>query len=373
MLKPNAETPRNVVHVIRSLPVGGVETLLQRVLPQLPRDRYVPRLCVLQGLGIIGEELKATGFPVDFVPVTKRTHPVGLLRLARYFRRVKADIVHTHMYSTSVTGTIAATLGFKRIPVITHNHAASEINTTARAKMEARLDRWRNLALTVSNASRSELLRMVPSINPDRIRVLHNTAGTLPRDIDPQAMRKKLGIPAENIVFGIVARISQEKCIPLLIKCFADVLATTPNANLIIVGGGGALDECRQLAAQLQIEKSVCFAGEQLRVQDYYSIFNVFCLPSVREAFGLVLVEAMQFGVPIVATAVGGIVEVVRDNVDGILVEPNNQPALANAMLTMAQDANLRTTMGHAARERANEFSPEKYIEELCDIYDSLF
>lgn len=363
---------QTVIHVVRSLPVGGVESMLARTLPLFPTERYAPRVVCLESRGAFAQPLTDAGVPVDFVSVPKRTHPLGLLRLARYFHKMNPRIIHTHMFSCNVTGTIAARMYRANIPVVCHVHMVSEWESKSRRRTEAFLDPWRRKYIAVSHDCRAEMLKLIPGISQDKVSVVFNSAGDIPKDADRAAMRSSLGIAPDEFVFGMVARMSREKCPQDLIRSFAIVHAQLPKTRLVIVGDGPELASCIRLADTLNVAQHVHFAGNQFRVQDYYALFDCFCLTSCVEAFGLVLVEAMQFELPIAATLAGGIPEVARDGREALLVPPCRPEAMSEAMLKIAQDESLRTILRNNGIRRAGDFSSRKFTSDLCDLYDSL-
>lgn len=182
----------------------------------------------------------------------------------------------------------------------------------------------------------------------------------------PAEARARLGLPAEGGLVGIAARLQRWKGVHVLIEALPHALQEHPDLHCVVVGGVHDLEpgyesELRRTVTALGLEKRVTFAGRQSDVPLWLQAMDVVVNASAYEPFGLTIVEAMALGKPVVATAAGGPLEIVRDSVDGLLVPPGDARALASAISRPLADRELATRLGKAARERAAEFSSRRY------------
>jgi glycosyltransferase involved in cell wall biosynthesis len=169
--------------------------------------------------------------------------------------------------------------------------------------------------------------------------------------------------PAERPVIGVVSRLSGEKNIELAVRSFARVLKTVPEASLSIFGEGRLRGDLERLAEKLGVADRVVFRGYVEDKASLYGGLRVLAVPSLRESFGIAALEAMGCGVPVVATSVGGLPEVVADGETGIIVPDGDEAAFAEALCKLLTDRDLAERLGAAGRERAaRQFNIQKTV-----------
>lgn len=253
-------------------------------------------------------------------------------------------------------------------------------------RFETGLERWRlafPAALEGRNARRADAV-IVPSrysrgvairhygLDPGRVRVV-------PEGIDPSAWERPVpaGDGAERSggppTVLSVARQYPRKNTGTLLRAFRRVRETCPGARLRVVGGGPELPRLRRLARRLGLGAGVRFLGElpgRGDVRREYFAADVFCLPTLQEGFGIVFLEAMAAGLPIVASSAGAVPEVVPDGRAGFLVDPRNPRALAEALLRLIGDDRLRARMGAAGRRRARRFAWPRVARSFLQALD---
>jgi glycosyltransferase involved in cell wall biosynthesis len=193
------------------------------------------------------------------------------------------------------------------------------------------------------------------------------------RDVDKTQLKTSLGIPQGHLVVGNVAHIRPEKGQGYLIEAAARVLQQHPGTTFVIVGRpkeGESLQVLVSRATELGIRDHIIFAGSQEDAVRFMSIFDVFVLSSLYEGLPIALLEAMSAGVPPVATAVGGVPEVVRDGVDGFLVEPKKPEMLAQKIGDLLGTPKLRQAMSREAAKRVRgRFSIQAMVEAVKEVY----
>lgn len=185
-----------------------------------------------------------------------------------------------------------------------------------------------------------------------------------------QELARKLGlVPGEHIIFGIVARLSEEKGHNYLVEAFGRVQQRHPNARLVVVGDGPLLADVQAQVKAAGLDASVLFTGMQRNVPDYLSLFDVFVLSSTRESFPLAAREAMAAGKAVIAPRIGGCPEVVADGETGFLFESRNVEDLAGCMLRIVEGGAYRG-FGERARARVERlFSQRQWVEGDERIY----
>ena len=208
----------------------------------------------------------------------------------------------------------------------------------------------------------------------DKIVVIPNGINVKDFDIgySKEECRKKLSLPLNDEIILFLGKISLHKGPDVLIKAMPKIIKEVPDAKLVLVGSGGMREELEMLSKKLSIEKNVKFAGfvgDTFEKALYYKAADVFVFPSFMEIFGIVNLEAMCCGIPIVASKVGGIPEVVKDGENGLLVPPRDPEALADAIIYLLENEAVRDRMGKNGRERVKGYSWGRIAEETEKVY----
>ncbi len=192
-------------------------------------------------------------------------------------------------------------------------------------------------------------------------------------------VRSELGVAPEALIVGLVGRIHPWKGQEVLIEAAARVLEACPNTHFLLVGDivrpeqRAHLDALRMLAQQLNIARQVQFVGTRSDIPDIMQLLDICVVPSLREPYGLVAIEAQAAGTPVIASNVGGLREIVQDGVSGCLVPPGDSIQLANAIVMYLRDANLRSEVGMQGRKRANkEFSYPTMVSQTEALYEQM-
>jgi len=242
-----------------------------------------------------------------------------------------------------------------------------------RATLKRYLDeRWRFVA--VSNPVKDYLLDLKCGFNDGNVRVIKNAI-----DIDKAVAgllskaeaRSRLGLNSTDYVFGTIGRLVKVKGQTYLLKAFSETLQRLPHAKLVIIGDGGLSDELNKEVDQLGLSGKVLMAGHIESAYQLMSAFDVFVLPSLEEGFGLVLLEAMVAKLPVIASQVGGVPDVVGESL-GTLVEPADVTALAEAMITTSELSEVqRNAEGERMFQRLlNEYSTADYKQAYRALID---
>lgn len=335
---------------------GGERHLLEVVRAAHDAGMRVHVLCVPGSpLAVAAREL---GAAVVETPMGAAGALAAARRVRAYCARHGADILHTTGFLTNIVGRLAVRGDRPRLVTTVHvdpgGPRAAGGGAVAQALREAvdRLARSRvALVLPVSEAVAAALLAR--GYDASRMRVILN-------GVDPEAVAAAAAAPPptlpENVpLAGVVARLEPVKAVDVFLRAAALVAARIPDARFAVAGDGPLRCGLESLAASLGLAGRVAFLGWVEPVEPLLARLDVCVLPSRSEGLPVVLLEAMALGVPVVASAVGGVPEVVEDGVTGALVPPGDAGALAVAIERFLSDAGARAAAGGAARDRVGE------------------
>lgn len=327
-----------VIFVLHSHKAGGAERHLLQLMQGLASKGVE---CIYAGplQGWLGEQLQMNGFRCEQISFTGFFDLGSLIKLVRLIRREKADLVHGHLTRGAYYAGWAAR--FAGVPNVATAHSTNAGKWFGRATR----------IIAVSDA----VARFLVSCGyaPQKIRTVHHGVpdyAALPRT-PRDAMRSELGLD-EAPALVMVARFMRAKGQDIALRA----LATLADRRWTLVLAG-SLDtsfakEVLALADELGITQRIRFIGHRDDVNNIYGCTDMLLAPSRREALSLTLLEAAAFGLPIVASDVGGIGEAVADGETGLLVPPENPSALAQAIATLLDNADLRVRMGRSGRQR---------------------
>jgi glycosyltransferase involved in cell wall biosynthesis len=372
-------TPRvRALILIDAFRMGGAETLLAPLVAA-SRDTDVQMDVVSILPQAAGSEktmkiLADAGIAARTLGIRRILDPVGVPRLVSAIRRGGYDVVHAHLEMAMTLAVPAAAL-VRRPAVCTFHHVARPLAGRAawreRLAVEAASRSYRTLFVSeASRVSFQEVYR--PKGMPANWMVMHNGID-LTNFTPGQAVtgvRGQLGHGAGPIVV-LPAAFRDFKGIPVAIRAWPIVRSRFPDAVLALVGGGEAEPALRSLAADRGLQDSVTFAGVRTDMPEVYRAADIVVLPSTHgENLPTVLIEASASGCAVAASRIGGIPDIVIDNVTGLLFEPGSEQGLADAICRLLGDSDLRRRLGAAAHERAeSEFSASVWLQRLRSAY----
>ncbi|HEX8200995.1 MAG TPA: glycosyltransferase [Isosphaeraceae bacterium] len=366
-----------VCQVLHSLGVGGAEVLAVRLARRLGGSfRFV--FACLDERGPLGDQLAGEGLAVHVLGRRPGVDGRCLRRLGGLLRREGVGLVHAHQY-TPFFYAAAARLGAARPPIAFTEHGRTfpDYRRPKRVVANRLLLRWRDRVVGVGHDVRRALVEH-EGIPPGRVEVIYNgidMAPIAPAD-DPEARdraRRELGVGPEDFVAIQVARLDPVKDHPLALRALARVVARRPEARLVVVGEGPEAETIRGEVRRLGLDGAVRLLGLRGDVPALLAGANLGLLTSRSEGIPLTVIEAMAAGLPVLATRVGGLGEVVADGQTGLLVPPGDDGALADAWLRLADDPDLRRQMGAQGRRRAvADFSEGRMVEGYRRLYQEM-
>jgi len=383
-----------VLRVIARLNMGGPALHVAYLSAGLRNRGYDTTL--VAGSLALGEESMAgvaerLGAPIVTVPELHREiSPLRDLRavyhLADLIREVRPHILHTHTAKAGAIGRLAARLAGDAGPSIVvhtfHGHVLRGYFDPVRSTAFRLLERWlarRTTALVaVSPEVRDDLvsLGVAPREQFTVVRLgieLEQRVGGGDGDRARLETRHALGIPPDRFVVGWIGRMTAVKRADDVLLVMRRLRELDVDAVLCMVGDGPDRDAVERRAHELGIVRDSLFLGYQDEVASYYAAFDALVLPSANEGTPVSAIEALAGGRPVVATRVGGVPDVVRDGVDGFLVDPADVDAMAERLARLAADAPLRHRMGEAGRASVHErYSVERLLDDIDRLYRQL-
>ncbi|MFP5246775.1 MAG: glycosyltransferase [Thermoanaerobaculia bacterium] len=359
--------------LLDSLGVGGAEALVVPFARTLDRSRYelsVGCLWKIEG-DVVANGLRELNVPV--IEFAARS-----LRDVQTYRRVRAyakdfDLIHAHLTFSSIwSAWISRQTGIPSIATLhvapsamrqTKNTLRHRVLTVVRdALLRKSLNRWSARVITVSEALRQTYLAH-GDLRPDKVRVVHNgiELQRFQRDraMTRERVHREFSIPDAQPVLVTVSVLRPGKGVEVLL----DAVRSIPDATFLILGDGAKRAEWEQLARDYGIADRVRWAGFRTDVDALLAGCDALVHPSLDDAFPTVLLEAMAAGLPVIASRVGGIPEIVTDGVTGRLVPPNDAPALAQAIGELLRDPTKMRPMD------VERFSTAAWVERLTNVY----
>ncbi|MGV8149906.1 MAG: glycosyltransferase [Alkaliphilus sp.] len=368
-----------VLHVINSLAMGGAEELILNICKNINQKKFLVEVVVLQKeMEPIGNELKETGVKVH---ILKCLHnPLDIrktIKLIKIIKKYKPDIIHSHLFDSNFHARIAGILCNIKSLIIHEHSTYHQKEKFFRFPIYADrlLSRFTYKIIAISNAVKNFTVRQerisenkfevirncIPVdkfIKQDRVSIKHN-------------IRERLGIKQNSFLIISVASLTKQKGHKYLLEALASL--KIKNTMLLLVGDGPLRKDLNDQVKKLNLNDKVIFLGIRRDIPELLAASDLFVLSSVWEGQGLVVLEAMASGLPIVATNVGGVPEVVTEK-EGYLVEPKNSQALANAITKIKSDitANKFNRDSICLRVKQN-YDIKQYINLLEQLYcDSL-
>ncbi len=361
-----------ILHTLETIGSGGVEQLRYLLAKGLDKIEFEQRIVCTQALGVLPDRLRAEG--MDVMPVGLLQSPFQLSRYQSVIRIIKAykpHIIHGAVFEGISLGVVAGRI--TRVPGIIIEETSDPVDRSWKGNALMRLYAGFSDRVIAASEAAGDYVRTVVHIREPKLQVVNNGVAEpeQPTPIQIERLKADLGIRPHDFVIGSVGRLFDDhKKFSDLIKAVARLKERQIPVKLLIIGDGQDRANLEALASELGLQSSVIFAGYQGDTAPYFALMNLFALASQREAFGLVLVEAMFFKLPVVATAVGGIKYVVEDGQTGRLVEKNNPSALAEAIEDLYKDPLKRSLYGDAGWKRAKaHFTAETYVEKIRKVY----
>jgi glycosyltransferase involved in cell wall biosynthesis len=371
-----------ILHVITSLARGGAQAHLLTLMRGQKRRGHQVELAFLKDPVMVQDFADVVPPPLQTnlgaAELGERAYAALLGRLWGLISAIKPDVLHTHLLKADALGAVAGRFGGARVTISSKHNDEAALRRTAVSLVHGWLSRLDDRVIVLSDHV-GRYVTSVGRVPVEKIRrVYYGIDLNRPIALAQSAVRsirRELDVPPEGPFLLCVGRLDPQKGYPTLLDAMALVLQREPDARLVVVGG--AQQASPEYVAQLRTRTAapdligrVIFAGERTDVPRLMAACDVFVMASEWEGFGLVFVEAMAAGKPVVATHVSGIPEVVLDGETGVLVPPRDPHALAVALLRLIDDPAERHRLGTNGYHRVHEhFTADRMVDETLTIY----
>jgi glycosyltransferase involved in cell wall biosynthesis len=379
--KPETRSSRkyNIVFIIDGLGMGGAERLMTPILKNLDKDYFEPRVCVLQikDGNPIADDIRALGIPVDLILTPYLRDITALPRLCGYLKNVKADLVHAQLEISDIVGNIAAKL--LRLPSVSTVHTMPAQNMKLKSKIHQSAELFAlrffcNIVVPVSGEAQKFYLN-ISNIPPEKFLTIYNGIDlSLFENLDYQKerikTRREFNIPNNAKLLVTVAVLRELKGIQFMIRAMPSILSNYPEVYYLVIGNGNYREALEQEVDKTGVRHRVIFAGQRNDIPQLLAASDLFILPTLTEALPTVLAEAMAARLPIIASAVGGVPEMVIDGENGLLLPSGDSETLASACLLMMADEERRKAMGERGWQVVTEkFNIHVQVDRLKNLY----
>ncbi|NIM04788.1 MAG: glycosyltransferase [Armatimonadetes bacterium] len=361
--------------------VNGVVVAVSTLRQELLRLGHQVYLFAPRYPGYQETEPNIFRFPSISLPTNPR-YPLGIPLFSRdlstHLRDFAPEVVHSH--SLFGMGRAAKKAAHRQQARLVFTYHTLLEDYSHYVPLPQPLVRWLARRVSRSFADRADFiiapgpaaqqaLRSYGVVNP--VEIIPTGADlSLAEESFSSPIRQRWGIPEEAPLVAFAGRIAKEKNLELLLTAFKEILSRLPAAHLLLIGGGPWEDEIQRLASRLNLSKAVHISGFLPRREVFHALKHaqLFAFPSLTDTQGIVVIEAMACGLPVVATESGAVAEILRNGEEGLVVEATAE-RFAQALSRVLQDTKERREMGEKARQRAQQFSSARCAEQVLEVY----
>ncbi|MFZ4405660.1 MAG: glycosyltransferase family 4 protein [Pseudobdellovibrionaceae bacterium] len=363
----NPKQHLKILHVITSIDRGGAENHLLALAQSQKKDGHEVHIAYLKGNHELKTAFSDLQISTYFLNITQLANYLSIFELKSLIKTLSPQIIHAHMPPSELICRFAL-IGNSKIPFIISKHNderfAPYIKNTLLLNWVAK--RASNI-ICISNAVKRYFSNNLSRSNQIKLNVIYYGI---------EISKFSDAISASDLKFdqyftiGTISRLTKQKSLDTLVKVFSDFKKIRPQSKLIIVGSGEQEKYLKDLTSQLEISNDVIWTGRRADIPQVLKCFDVFALTSIYEGFGLVLLEAMSAGVPIIASNISAIPEVLNNGECGLLFESQNEDALLRGLVQL-QDQSLRHKLTANALNRVSSiFSIPSMSKEIENIYN---
>lgn len=363
---------KRVLHIIDSLHLGGAQEVVLN-LATCGSPRFHHEVATMHGRGIYWNRLREAGIAVHSLSPHKHL-PLYLASLPTLILSTRPDILHCHLIPSNIIAKpIGSLLGVHLVINHDHTNDPHRIDNKVLLALDKSTNRFARHIIAVAAACRNFLIQH-ESIPQEKITLVPNAIDLRrfsPSTIDRCESRATLGLPPEAPVIAGVGRLNPQKNFSLFLEIAAAVSAEIPNARFLLAGEGPEEALLREQSRRLGLAERVVFAGYIPDTRVVYSASDILLMPSRFEGLPMTLLEAMAMGLPVVASNLDGIAEVITDAREGFLADPGHASVFTSRILQLLRDPSLASRIAAAARAKIEtNHSVEKMTSAVEAIYD---
>jgi glycosyltransferase involved in cell wall biosynthesis len=353
------------------LNIGGISTYTANLAKALKNKGH--EIYVASSGGMLVPGLESAGIPhinVDIFTKSELSPKVfrAIFEISKTVRKLNIDVVHSQTRVTQVAGFFVSKL--RGVPLVTTCHGFFHKNIG-----RAVLPSWGDRVIAVSDAVKENLIDYF-CVDKNRVSMIYNgvEAERFLKDYSKEekdSLKNSFGIKKDYSVIGMISRFTPDKGHDTLLYGFREILRERPDVQLVFVGDGDKKQDIMNLSGRLNLSDNVLFIKPQMDTADALAVMDIFMFtPARREGLGLVILEALASGKPVVATDVGGVSSVIENNVNGFLVKPSQPKLLAGPVLRLLNDKALYTKMAASGREIViRKFSMNEMAAKTEELY----
>lgn len=363
-----------VLHIMSTVTGGGVERRRLSLAKAFKGSNFQMKLVGTFKGGAIAEQIEENG--VEIIEVGDFNGPFHWekhRKIQKIIDDFQPHIIHGAVYEGV---TMASINGFiKKVPIILLEETSDPQNRSAKADFLLRIFSWTADRFIAIAPNVADYLINSAKIDSKKVITIKNGV-EIPRGVSPEEiknLRNQYHVKPTDFVIGTVGRLFDDH------KKITDIIAAikmvenVDNLKLLVVGSGRDEELIKQKAIDLGVQDKVIFTGYQFDTAPFYKLMNVFCIASQREGFGLVAAEAMLHRLPVIATKVGGLQNVVVHDETGILIKPNQPKDIALAINKLYNDPQLLDSFADKGFKRAmDNYTEERYVKEVINLYSEL-
>ncbi len=368
-----------VCHLISGDLWAGAEVQAFTLIRSLSAVTDLNISVIILNEGKLAEKLREDGIEVSII--NERKHNFFKIKsiLARMLEGGKIDILHTHRYKENVLGGLVK----NRCEIKGLIQTVHGMQESFRGLKQLKMKFYMNLNNDLTRKRFSKVIavsqdiagRLREKFGDQKVVTVHNAIDTSLIKISKSAeeIRRELGISEDRAVIGSVGRLVPVKGYDVFLKAANLILRKRPKTTFVIVGDGPLKQELCEMATSLGIGTNVIFTGFRDDVLDLVNAFDIFLVSSAHEGIPMSVLEAMAMRKVVVSTAVGGIMEIIEDNISGLIADPGSPNSLAERTLSVLEDHELRSNIERNAERRiGQEFSTERLRDRILRLYEEI-
>jgi len=374
MIKQDSDKKINIVHIISGDLWAGAEVQAYSIIKRFSQLPPINIQVILFNEGILSTKLCDDGIRMYICPESQRSILSMIYDCWNIMKASRIDIVHTHGYKENLIGGIAAKLCDVKSVVRTH-HGIGMLHAGWRYNVVERINAvlLTRAMISVSHDLKKELVHF--GFRPENIYVIHNGTEQV-KPLTPDKIlcfKKEEGFDRNDIIIGTVGRLVSIKGHRDLINGAKIIIERNKTVKFVIVGEGPLSSELKSYVKELGIEANIRFMGFRKDVFRLLNIFDIFVLTSIHEGIPMALLETMSLGKPVVVTRVGGMPEIIEDNINGMLINPGDSQSFAQVVSALIEDRDLRQRLScHAIQDASTQYSLDNTVANTLELYSNI-
>ncbi len=364
--------PVKILHLTYHMGIGGTEQVIYQLVKNADVDLFDNTIVCLEGeIGPIGQQLQQSGTRFHVLDREPGFDTSLIKSVRELIKSESIDVVHCHQYTPYVYGVLAALFTRAKVVFTEHGRFHPDRYSWKRRLVNPLLGLTTSSIVAISAATKDALAEY-EWFKRRSIQVIYNGIEATTQNIKATKVSQsnEFNLIDQHLVFGTITRFDTIKNLPMMVKAFATVYNQHPNARLLLVGDGDQKPDIEQLVDELNLNQAVVFTGFQTDTRKFMSMIDVYILSSFSEGTSMTLLEAMSFATCCVVTAVGGNIELIQNDINGIVVESDNTPQLSEALLRLVNNKGSRHRLGEEAKKTFEEkFALNHMIQSYQEVY----